>query len=35
MPNGSNVWMIREEYARRIATWEQWNDLAERAHGSS
>jgi NAD(P)-dependent dehydrogenase (short-subunit alcohol dehydrogenase family) len=26
--------MIEEEYARRIATWEQWNDLSERAHGT-
>ena len=26
--------MIREEYARRIATWEQWNDLSVRAHGT-
>jgi NAD(P)-dependent dehydrogenase (short-subunit alcohol dehydrogenase family) len=27
--------MIREEYAQRLATWEQWNDVSERAHGSS
>ncbi len=24
---------IRAEYARRIATWEQWNDVSEMAHG--
>jgi NAD(P)-dependent dehydrogenase (short-subunit alcohol dehydrogenase family) len=27
--------MIREEYAQRLATWEKWNDVSERAHGSS
>jgi NAD(P)-dependent dehydrogenase (short-subunit alcohol dehydrogenase family) len=26
--------MIREEYANRIAMWEQWNDLSVRAHGT-
>jgi NAD(P)-dependent dehydrogenase (short-subunit alcohol dehydrogenase family) len=26
--------IIRTEYASRLATWEQWNDLSERAHGS-
>jgi NAD(P)-dependent dehydrogenase (short-subunit alcohol dehydrogenase family) len=25
--------MIRDEYARRIATWEAWEDLSRRAHG--
>jgi NAD(P)-dependent dehydrogenase (short-subunit alcohol dehydrogenase family) len=25
--------MVREEYARRIAVWEEWDDLAKRAHG--
>lgn len=25
--------MIRSEYARRIATWEQWDGLSQRAHG--
>jgi hypothetical protein len=25
--------MTRAEYARRIATWEQWNDLAVEAQG--
>jgi hypothetical protein len=25
--------MIREEYAKRIATWEQWNDLSVKADG--
>jgi NAD(P)-dependent dehydrogenase (short-subunit alcohol dehydrogenase family) len=25
--------MIRDEYARRIATWEAWDGLARRAHG--
>jgi NAD(P)-dependent dehydrogenase (short-subunit alcohol dehydrogenase family) len=24
--------LIREEYAQRIATWEQWNELSEAAH---
>ena len=27
--------MIREEYAQRIATWEQWNDVSELAHGNT
>jgi NAD(P)-dependent dehydrogenase (short-subunit alcohol dehydrogenase family) len=27
--------IIREEYARRIATWEQWDDLSHRAHGEA
>jgi NAD(P)-dependent dehydrogenase (short-subunit alcohol dehydrogenase family) len=27
--------MIRKEYASRIETWEKWQDLSERAHGSS
>jgi hypothetical protein len=26
---------IRNEYANRIATWEQWNDLSVRAHGEA
>jgi NAD(P)-dependent dehydrogenase (short-subunit alcohol dehydrogenase family) len=26
--------MIRSEYADRIATWERWDELARRAHGS-
>jgi NAD(P)-dependent dehydrogenase (short-subunit alcohol dehydrogenase family) len=26
--------MIKDEYAKRIVTWEQWNALAERAHGA-
>jgi NAD(P)-dependent dehydrogenase (short-subunit alcohol dehydrogenase family) len=26
--------IIRAEYAGRLATWAQWNDLSERAHGS-
>ena len=26
--------MIKGEYANRIATWEQWNDLSVRAHGA-
>jgi NAD(P)-dependent dehydrogenase (short-subunit alcohol dehydrogenase family) len=25
--------IIRDEYARRIATWEEWDDLSRRAHG--
>jgi NAD(P)-dependent dehydrogenase (short-subunit alcohol dehydrogenase family) len=25
--------IIRDEYARRIATWEAWDDLSRRAHG--
>jgi NAD(P)-dependent dehydrogenase (short-subunit alcohol dehydrogenase family) len=25
--------MIRDEYVRRIATWQQWNELSGRAHG--
>jgi NAD(P)-dependent dehydrogenase (short-subunit alcohol dehydrogenase family) len=25
--------IIRDEYARRIATWEAWDDLSHRAHG--
>jgi NAD(P)-dependent dehydrogenase (short-subunit alcohol dehydrogenase family) len=27
--------MIRAEYARRIETWEEWDELARRAHGNS
>jgi len=27
--------MIKAEYANRIATWEQWNDLSVRAHGEA
>jgi len=27
--------MIREEYAQRIATWEQWNEVSELAHGNT
>jgi len=27
--------MIKDEYAKRIATWEQWNDLSIAAHGKS
>jgi NAD(P)-dependent dehydrogenase (short-subunit alcohol dehydrogenase family) len=27
--------MIEEEYAQRLATWKQWNEVSERAHGSS
>jgi NAD(P)-dependent dehydrogenase (short-subunit alcohol dehydrogenase family) len=27
--------MLREEYARRIATWERWDDLSRVAHGAS
>ena len=27
--------MMREEYARRIATWERWDDLSRMAHGES
>jgi NAD(P)-dependent dehydrogenase (short-subunit alcohol dehydrogenase family) len=27
--------VIREEYARRIATWEQWADFSVRAHGNN
>ncbi len=27
--------MIKDEYAKRIAVWEQWNDLSERAHGDA
>lgn len=27
--------LIRDEYARRIETWEQWNDLSQRAHGNA
>jgi NAD(P)-dependent dehydrogenase (short-subunit alcohol dehydrogenase family) len=27
--------MIGEEYARRLAEWEQWSDLSVRAHGGS
>jgi hypothetical protein len=26
--------MIRTEYAQRIATWEQWNELSQLAHGN-
>ncbi|WP_329140361.1 SDR family oxidoreductase [Streptomyces sp. NBC_01476] len=25
---------VQEEYGKRLATWEQWNDLSERAHGT-
>jgi NAD(P)-dependent dehydrogenase (short-subunit alcohol dehydrogenase family) len=27
--------MIEDEYAKRIAEWEQWNDLSLRAHGAA
>ena len=27
--------IIRGEYAQRIATWEQWDDLSRAAHGAS
>jgi NAD(P)-dependent dehydrogenase (short-subunit alcohol dehydrogenase family) len=27
--------MMREEYARRMATWERWDDLSRMAHGAS
>jgi NAD(P)-dependent dehydrogenase (short-subunit alcohol dehydrogenase family) len=27
--------MIRPEYAGRIATWEQWNEISEQAHGGA
>jgi hypothetical protein len=27
--------IVREEYARRIALWEQWAELAVRAHGNN
>jgi NAD(P)-dependent dehydrogenase (short-subunit alcohol dehydrogenase family) len=27
--------IIREEYAKRISEWEQWNDLSVRAHGNN
>jgi NAD(P)-dependent dehydrogenase (short-subunit alcohol dehydrogenase family) len=27
--------IIREEYAKRIAEWEQWNELSVRAHGAA
>jgi NAD(P)-dependent dehydrogenase (short-subunit alcohol dehydrogenase family) len=27
--------IIREEYARRIETWERWDELSRRAHGES
>ena len=27
--------LIRDEYAHRIETWEQWNDLSQRAHGNA
>lgn len=26
--------LMRDEYARRIDTWEQWDDLSKRAHGT-
>ena len=26
--------MIRTEYARRLATWEQWDDVSQTAHGN-
>ncbi len=26
--------IIRAEYAQRIATWEQWDDLSRSAHGA-
>ena len=26
--------IIREEYARRIALWEEWAELSVRAHGA-
>jgi hypothetical protein len=25
--------MVKDEYAKRIATWEKWNDLSVAAHG--
>jgi len=25
--------IIKDEYARRIATWEQWNEVSQEAHG--
>jgi hypothetical protein len=27
--------IIREDYARRLATWEQWAELSVRAHGNN
>jgi hypothetical protein len=27
--------IIREEYARRIAVWEEWAELSVRAHGNN
>jgi NAD(P)-dependent dehydrogenase (short-subunit alcohol dehydrogenase family) len=27
--------MIRKEYAQRIATWEQWDELSQMAHGNT
>lgn len=29
------IGLIKDEYASRIETWEQWNDLSRRAHGAS
>ena len=26
--------MIKQEYARRIATWEKWNDVSQEAQGN-
>jgi hypothetical protein len=26
--------IIRDEYAERIATWEQWDELSQQAHGT-
>jgi hypothetical protein len=25
--------IIKDEYAKRIATWEQWNEVSQAAHG--
>ncbi|MDQ3093371.1 MAG: SDR family oxidoreductase [Actinomycetota bacterium] len=27
--------LIRDEYAHRVETWEQWNELSQRAHGNA
>jgi NAD(P)-dependent dehydrogenase (short-subunit alcohol dehydrogenase family) len=27
--------MMKSEYAKRIATWEEWNDVSQAAHGSA
>ena len=29
-----NLEMIRAEYASRLAVWEQWDDVAQEAHGN-